>query len=280
MRLESVKRRPDAATGLSNRDFNLNAYSIGGLWTFMPGYGFGTTFSLAERAPAIEELYSSGPHESTATFDIGDPALQKERSRNIELSLQKTDGLVHWKANVFENRVKNFVYGNTNGTKVNDTGTIDPAGEFTQRFWSQGNATVRGAEAEISYNLNGSGMSGRLYADTSRGTLDNTGSLPLQPATRFGIDLGYRQGAWHGSLYALHAQTQTRLATFETTETPGYTQVDANLAYTQRQGTIRWTWFASVKNLLNQDIRLSTSVLKDSVPLMGRNVIVGVQTKF
>jgi iron complex outermembrane receptor protein len=40
------------------------------------------------------------------------------------------------------------------------------------------------------------------------------------------------------------------------------------------------TWFAQIKNLLNQDIRLSTSVLKETVPQAMRGFIVGVRASF
>jgi iron complex outermembrane receptor protein len=278
LRLESVKRSPEA-NAVPERSFNLASYSVGGLWTFTPGYGVGTTLSIAQRAPSIEELYSNGPHESTATFDIGDPGLRKETSRNIELTLQKTEGLVRWKTNLFENRVKNFVFGRE-GLTVDPEGAADPAGEFRQRFWTQADATIRGAEAEVSYNLRGEGMSLRGFADTSRGRLDNNGNLPLQPASRVGLDAGYKQGPWRGGVSVLRAQKQERLAAFETTPTPGYTQVDANLSYTHRVGGVQATWFAMARNLLNEDIRFSTSVLKDVAPLPGRNFIVGVRTRF
>ncbi|MCW5300773.1 TonB-dependent receptor [Herbaspirillum lusitanum] len=276
LRLESVKRRPE---GLQDRDFNLFSWSTGALWSFVPGYGLGATYSVAQRAPTVEELYSNGPHESTSTFDIGNGSLQKETSHNIELSLQKTEGLVRWKGNLFQNKVKNYVYGRTNG-QVDETGNADPAGEFLQRFWSQGDATIHGAEVEVSYNLNNEGFSVRGFADTSRGKLDNQGSLPLQPATRYGVDLGWKQGPWASGARVLRALKQDRLAAFESSQTPSYTQLDANLSYTQKLQAMRVTWFALVKNLLNQDIRYSTAVLKDTVPQSGRNLIVGVRTQF
>ncbi|MFJ3059007.1 TonB-dependent receptor [Herbaspirillum sp. NPDC087042] len=279
LRAESVNRRPDGGSGLPGRDFSLLSWSTGALWSFQPGYGLGLTYSLAQRAPTVEELYSNGPHESTSTFDIGDNQLKKETSHNIELSLQKTEGLVRWKGNLYRNKVSNYIYGRTNG-QVDDAGNADPDGEFTQRFWSQGDATIRGAEAELSYNWNGEGMSGRVFADTSRGTLDNLGNLPLQPATRYGIELGYKTGPWASGMKVLRAQKQDRLASFETYETPSYTQVDANLSYTQRLNGVKLTWFALARNLLNQDIRLSSSVLRETVPLGGRNFIVGVRTSF
>ena len=279
-RLESVKRRPDSASGFAARDFSLGSYSLGGLWTFTPGYGLGATYSYAERAPTVEELYSNGPHDPTATFDIGDPALTKEASRNIELSLQKMAGKLRWKLNLFRNRFSNFIYGRTSAVTVDESGAADPSGEFTQRFWTQSGATIHGAEAEASYNLYGEGWSLRGYGDTSRGTLDGQGNLPLQPATRLGIDIGYRQAAWRSGVSVLRALRQDRLAAFETTPTPGYTQLDANLSYTQRFGTNRVTWFVLAKNLLNQDIRISTSLLKDVAPQPGRNIIAGVRTNF
>lgn len=279
LRAESVKRDPENGA-LPKRSFNLASYSVGGLWTFTPGYGFGTTLSVAERAPTTEELYSNGPHESTATFDIGDTGLRTETSRNIELNLQKTTGPIRWKANLFENHVDNFVYGRSDGTTVDEDGAIDPSGEFLRRFWSQGKAKIRGAEAEISYNTHGTGPSLRAFADTSRGKLENAGNLPLQPATRFGLEAGYRQGGWRGSILAVHARAQNRLATFETTGTPAYTQVDASLSFDQRSGDVHWTWFAMVKNLLDEDIRLSTSVIKDVAPQPGRNLVIGLRTRF
>ena len=275
IRAESVKRQPVSA---QERTFNLLSYSVGGLWNFMPGYSIGATASVAQRAPAADELYSGGPHDATGTFDIGNPNFNKETSHNIELTLQKTTGEYRWKANVFNNRVKNFVFGQVAGNTVDADG--NPGGDFRQRIFSQGAATIRGAEAEVSYNLRGEGLSARGFADTSRGTLDNAGSLPLQPATRFGADLGYRKGPLRAGVSLIHALKQDRLATFESSATNSYTQMDGNVGYTQRVGGADLTYFAVARNLLNQDIRLSTSLLKDVSPLPGRSLMVGVRTRF
>lgn len=274
LRVESVERRP--VTG-QDRSFNLTSYSVGGLWPFTPGYGLGLTASVAERAPATEELYAAGPHDATGTFDIGNADFKKEVSHNIELSLQKTTGLVRWKANLFQNQVKNFIYGQITGNTYDEDGT--PGGDFRERLFSQGDATIRGAEAEVSYNLRGEGLSLRGFADTSRGTLDQGGSLPLQPSTRVGADIGFKQGPWRTGASVVHAQAQDRLAASET-RTPSYTQLDASLSYVQRIGSNDVTWFALAKNLLDEDIRVSTSVLKDVSPLPGRQIVLGVRTRF
>jgi iron complex outermembrane receptor protein len=274
-RYEQVQRDPE---GKPARSFNLTSYSAGASWPFMAGYAAGVTGSSAQRAPTADELYSGGPHDSTNTFDIGDAGFQKETSRNVELSLQKTAGLLRWKANLFQNKVDHFVYGEIDGTLLDDEG--NPGGELRRRQFRQARATIRGAEVELSYNLGHDGMSWHAFADRSRGSLDGGGSLPLQPATRLGGDLGYRQGPWRAGVSFLHALRQDRLASYEATPTAAYTQLDANVSYTHKVGTYDVTYFALLKNILDEDVRTSTSVLKDIVPLPGRALVAGVRLRF
>jgi iron complex outermembrane recepter protein len=275
LRYENVDREP--VTG-RKRTFDLTSGSVGAAWPFMAGYSVGATLSYAQRAPAIEELYSNGPHDATDTFDIGNENFNKEISRNIELSLQKTTGLIRWKANVYRNNVDNYIFGRVTDDLVNDDGSA--GGDLRTRVFEQDKAHIRGAEAELTYNQTGAGWSGRVFGDMSRGSLDGGGSLPLQPADRLGASVAYREGAWRGGVSLVHARGQDRLAAFETTTTPAYNQLDANLSYTQRVGSTDLTWFLLAKNLLNEDIRVSTSLLKDVAPLPGRNFVVGVRSEF
>ena len=275
IRGESVERAPVEG---QQRKFGLLSYSVGAMRDIVAGYSAGATVSVAQRAPTAEELYSAGPHEATETFDLGNASFKKETSRNIELSLQKTTGLVRWKGNLFLNKVHDFIYGNINGKLVDDAG--NPGDELRERIFEQADASVRGAEAELTYNQSGQGITGRLFADTSRGKLDQGGSLPLQPATRFGADVGYRKGAVRAGVSVVQGLRQDRLAAFEESETPSYTQLNANLSYTQRFDKHDVTWFMLAKNLLNEDIRFATSVLKDAAPLPGRNFVFGARAKF
>ena len=277
-RLESVERKP-----VSNieRDFSLKSGSVGGLWTFMPGYAAGLTLSYAERAPATEELYSGGPHDATETFDIGNPNFKTESSKNFELSVEKTTGLLRWKANAFRNKVDNYIFGNVTGTLVDDEGNVVTEGSsMRQRIFQQAPATIQGVEAELTYNALGNGWNGRVFADTSKGRLDNQGSLPLQPADRVGASIGYKEGAWRAGASLVHGAGQDRLASFESSTTPSYNQLGANVSYTQKLANVDVTYFLLAKNLLNEDIRLSTSLLKDVAPLPGRNVVFGVRAHF
>ncbi len=280
-RIEQVGRRPIGAT---NRNFTLGSASFGALWSFTPGYALGSTLSLAQRAPTTEELYSGGAHHPTETFDVGSSSLKKETSQNIDLSLQKTEDRLRWKGNLFQNKVSNFVYGRLEDISANP---IDDMSVL--RTFSQADATIRGYELDASYNLYEYGWFGRAFTDDSRGNLNNLGYLPLQPVRRVGATIGYQDANWRSSLSILNASSQNRLATSPvyqdedgSTEkvTRGYTRVDANISWRQRIGENELTWFASARNLLNEEIRLSTSLLKDYVPQPGRNFIVGVRARF
>ena len=279
-RLENVQRKPEAQFGEPSRSFSLASYSVGAMLPLSKDLEIVTSLSTAERAPSTEELYSRGPHESTLTFDIGDHNLRKETSRNLEFSLQKSSGIFHWKINTFVNRVRDYVYGQVDGVHVNEEGEVADDGEFTQRHWKQASATIRGGEAEIAYNQSGDGLSIRGFADTSRGTLEGRGNLPLQAADRFGLDLGYRYQAWRGTLSVLRAMRQDRLASTEHFATPAFTKVDLNLTYTHPYQYAQLTWFMQVRNLFDQDIRLATSLLKETVPQPRRGLVVGLRANF
>ncbi|MBU3577987.1 TonB-dependent receptor [Polynucleobacter sp. UK-Kesae-W10] len=261
---------------IQNRQFNLMSYSAGGMLDVAKDYGLGLTYTVSQRAPTPQELYSYGPHDSTATFDIGNSNLGTETSQNIELSFQKTLGLVRSKVSLYRNQFSNYIYGFY-------TGSYSQANEnFSVVQASQANANIRGAEGEISYNWNQTGIGGRLFGDVSQGSFNAGGNLPLQPAPRLGTELAYQQGGWLTSATYIYSYQQNRLATWEVGPTPSYNLLNANLSYTERIGKINWTGYLALKNLLNEDIRYATSpmAVRLYAPQPGRSLMLGVRAAF
>ena len=261
---------------IQNRQFNLMSYSAGGMLDVAKGYGLGLAYTVSQRAPTPQELYSYGPHDSTATFDIGNSNLGTETSQNIELSFQKTLGLVRSKVSLYHNQFSNYIYGFYTGSysQTNENFSVVQA--------SQANANIRGAEGEISYNWNQTGIGGRLFGDVSQGSFNAGGNLPLQPAPRLGTELAYQQGGWLTSSTYIYSYQQTRLATWEVGPTPSYNLLNANLSYTERIGKINWTGYLALKNLLNEDIRYATSpmAVRLYAPQPGRSLMLGVRAAF
>ena len=260
---------------LQNRQFNLMSYSAGGMLDVARGYGLGLSYTVSQRAPTPQELYSYGPHDSTATFDIGNANLATETSHNVEISFQKTLGLFRSKASLYRNQFSNYIYGFY-------TGAYSSVNNFSVVQASQASANIKGAEGELTYNWNQNGVGGRVFGDISQGSFNAGGNLPLQPAPRLGSELAYQRDGWLTSATYIYSYQQNRLATWEVGPTPSYNLLNANLSYTERVGKINWTGYVMLKNLLNEEIRYATSpmAVRLYAPQPGRSLMVGVRAAF
>ena len=261
---------------LQNRNFNLMSYSAGGLWNFMQGHGIGLAYTVSQRAPSAQELYSYGAHESTATFDIGNPNLNKETSHNLELNIQKTSGLLRGKASVYANRFNNYIYGYYTGQSVPD------AGDFSVVVAQQASATIKGIEGELTYNWRQHGVGGRLFGDASQGTFDAGGNLPLQPAPRVGAEIAHQRNGWLANATYIYSFQQNRLADWEQGPAPSYNLLNAGISYTEKIKAVNWTVYMNLKNLLNDQIRYATTpmAVRLYAPQPGRSFMVGLRGTF
>ena len=290
-RFERVSHSPDAEVTLPNRSFSLSNGSIGYQWQLDSTSAVSASFSHAERAPAIEELYSKGAHIATLTYDLGNAQLAKERSQNIDVSYKLQSRAWSMRAAVFRNNVKNFIYGasvdeNNDGVAdhVNTEGEITADGELLKREFKNVNARFTGAELSLAYGPT-QGFGFTTMADTVRGIIvsDNGGNLPRISPSRIGGKLTWRGGAnnaWYTDVGATHVFEQNRVASYESSS-PAYTRVDASVRYRMTFPNNRSAEFYVLgRNLTNRDIRVHTSFLKDFAPMPGRSLFLGVTTTY
>ena len=264
------------AITLQNRNFNLMSYSAGGLWNFMQGHGAGIAYTVSQRAPSAQELYSYGAHESTATFDIGNPNLSKETSHNLEFNIQKVSGLMRGKASIYANRFNNYIYGYYTGQSV-------PSAEnFSVVTAQQAGATIKGIEGELTYNWQQHGLGGRLFGDASQGTFDAGSNLPLQPAPRLGAEIAHQKNGWLTNATYIYSYQQNRLANWEIGPAPSYNLLNAGISYTEKIKDVNWTLYMNLKNLLNEQIRYATTpmAVRLFAPQPGRSLMVGLRGTF
>jgi len=100
------------------------------------------------------------------------------------------------------------------------------------------------------------------------------------PPSRIGLGLGWHRDRWAASADWIHASGHDRIASFET-KTPGYDLLNAEVSWQVMQsGDSDLEFFLKGHNLLDEDIRNSTSTLKDRAPQIGRNFILGVRAHF
>jgi iron complex outermembrane receptor protein len=261
---------------LEHVNFSGFSFSAGGIWEFAEHWHLALNQDRAQRAPDPEELFINGPHDATASFEIGNPGLDKETANQTDLELHYHSDAVQIRVGAYYNRFDNFIY-------LADTGTVDPVEGLPIRQWSQHDAHFHGFEGEAEFRLaeNDAGRwDMRVFGDTVRAKLtEGLGDLPRIAPARIGASVMWNHDSWRASLGAVHYAKQDRIAEFET-ETDGFTLVNAHLSYEFAAGPATYEVFLDGGNLGDELARNATSQLKDRAPLPGRMLAFGIRGHF
>ncbi|MDX1389658.1 MAG: TonB-dependent receptor, partial [Acidobacteriota bacterium] len=248
-----------------SRDFTPVSGSFGFAW--LPGDNvIGISITRGARAPSVEELYSCGEHVATLSFEVGNPDLGEETSLGFDLSYRRREGRVTGEVNVYANRYDDFIFEELVGTP--------PGGLPIFRF-DQTDADFYGFEVNALIELHHTDTHDfdlQILGDAVRAEQRVSGEpLPFIPPLSLGFNLLYRGNRWYASAGARWYDDQTRVPDFQT-PTAGYTMVDATVGYRiVGKGLLHDVSIRGL-NLLDEDIRLATSRLKDLVPLPGADV--------
>jgi iron complex outermembrane receptor protein len=202
----------------------------------------------------------------------------KEIANNIDLTLRKLEGAWTGSLSMAYNRVNNFYYEKNTGLIASDIVGADPEGHLPVYQFTQGDAELYSLEAQATIPFNDN-WSLDMFSDYTRGKLIDGGNLPLMPPMRIGSTINYDQQQWHAEIAAIGYAKQTDTAENET-ETAGYTLANAAVTYRLYTNSGDMLLYVKGNNLLNQEARPHTSLLKDYAPLMGRNVMFGVTYNF
>ncbi|MBS0498313.1 MAG: TonB-dependent receptor [Proteobacteria bacterium] len=285
-RFEHAMHNPQGAL-LQTRNFDLYSVSARSVWKFIDGYQLNLTATRGQRAPNTVALFANGFHVATNTFEQGNQTLGKETSNNFDIALQKTSGILTGKVNLFYNHVNDYIFQksrDSNGDRLADRvdaeGVLDNQGAFLVQDYAQTNAKFYGLEAEAIVAVVPDMLNVRFFTDIVHGRLKDNGNIPRITPQRFGFDLDLKKNAWSGNFNLTRVVRQDRVAVLET-ETPGYTLMNAEMGYHMKLGrSVNYTLFLQGRNLLDSDMRVHTSFLKDIAPLPGRAIVAGVRGAF
>ena len=248
--------------------------SFGAIWNVSEGSHFSFNLSRAERAPNAQELLAHGPHIANQTFEVGDHTLDSESNLHGEIGYRIHAGKLTGNIVIYTDDFDGYIYQENTGQEEHGLPVMQ---------WSQQDAEFIGGEVEINYDIghfiNGHWQLSGFY-DRVRAKLDNGENVPLMPPSRIGLGLDWHSDYWSVTANWIHVNDHDRLADHETA-TPGYDLLNAEVSWLiPNNGETSWEIFLKGHNLLNEDIRNSTSHLKDRAPQIGRNFILGLRTRF
>lgn len=264
--------RRDLTSPAGNRDFN--TVSASGSVFFRPvrDQFFAVTLSRSERAPTDVELYADGPHPATSSYEVGDASLDVETATSIEFTARAPVLGGDLEASVFRANYDGFIGLFPTGAEQDEL----PVYQFRDV-----DAVFTGFEARFERELgqlHGWDLIGEVTAEYVRGEIDGGGNLPLIPPLSIsgGLTASTGRHELHASLEWADVQNDT--AAFEL-KTQSYVLANA-----------RWTWqpfdardvrfILEGRNLTDEEVRVHTSVLKDRVPLPGRNIRAAIVYTF
>jgi len=291
-------------------DFTSVSLSAGANWVYADGQSVAVTLSRSERAPSQQELFSSGQHLATQSYEVGlvfdldeeghiEESLKgvsEEVSTNLDVTFRKFTGDWGYSVSFFYNQASDYVYQTNTGlialTEHDDhedhgdelDGDMheEAHDEHSEEglpvfYFQQADADIWGMEAEAYFDMSDT-LRLTVFTDYIDADIEDD-NLPRTPPMRLGSELSYVNDALSADVGFTWYDEQTDVAAFETA-TDGYTLINASVQYEFASQGVDWVLFARGNNLTNEEARVHTSFLKDQAPLPGRNLTVGVRALF
>lgn len=263
-------------------------------------HSFAVALNSAQRAPEIQELLSVGPHLATRTYDFGLLVLppydapDAEKLRGIDFHWNWISRLGVMNTSIFYSKTHDFIYQEKTDRWFYDysptpgrfkpncarRGTCIPLFNYTQK-----EVDFSGYEWQFELSpiyFYGSEIRFDLFSDHVRGKLSGGNGLPRMPTARRGFGLKFEKGGFYSELRYSYVDRQEHPGENEL-ETDSYKLLNAFSSFKYEDNDFTHKdiiIFIQMKNLLDEDIRKSTSFLRNFTPEPGREISIGLRYQF
>ncbi len=265
---------------VTSRSFGAFSGSLSGLWDFSPDWTLGLSLARSFRNPAIEELYSDGPHLADFSFDIGSPDLDSEVGTGLDLFLRGTRADLSVELAAYYNRVDGYIYYTQTGETVRVIRDGVPP-RITPVFEARGDdADFKGVEGRIQWELVPNLVLDGTASYTRAQRRADSDPLPFIPPFSGRIEARYEGDPFFGSLGMEFAADQNRvprpIQIGEISENPqeptdGYGLLNAGLGWRTTRGGLTHTVTLQAKNLTDREHKDHLSRMKEVAPQPGQN---------
>ena len=250
---------------IRDRRFHSVSGSLGVLYSSDSGLVIGVSAARAFRTPDITELYSEGPHLAAYVFEVGNPSLEGEVGRGLDVFLRFESDRLRAEVTGFHNNIKHHIFGA-------DTGRLSRVRLPIYQFRGS-DAVFSGFEAGVDVDA-GRGLALEVVASSVKGSLKETGHpLPLVPPLKGHVALKYERPSWYVRGEAEMADRQDRVGEFEQ-PTRGYTVFNVAAGVRLTLGGRLNSLTLSLVNAANTEYRNHLSRVKEIMPEAARSLNV------
>jgi iron complex outermembrane receptor protein len=279
-RIDQTDIRPDGMKGL---DYTPVSASASAAWKIDKQHQLNLTVTRSSRAPQVQELLVNGFHDATRSFERGSLTLKEETSYNLDLGYRFKSDWLRAEIDLFHNWAGDYIYQQRSGEFVDEDGNPCVVDCKPVLVSSQQDAIFKGFEAKLIFPV----MENRyglldltLFSDYTRGEFVNGSDVPRMPPLRYGLQLDYNQDKLSSYLRFTRADEQSHAGDFETS-TAGYFLLNVGVNYQLKAyKDAELMLFAKGNNLLDQNIRNSTSYLRNFAPEAGRGAEIGFRLSY
>ena len=240
----------------------LASFAAGAHWEVGDDAVLRMSIAQSERAPGLAELYSQGVHYCAYRFEQGAETLQKERSFNVEQSIEWNPAWGRVELALYQNAIDDYIF-------IRPTG--DEANGWQVYAWESTDADFQGGEMSIQVQP---AHWDHVQAESVFSLVDardrNGAALPLIPPATLRSTVGWANGS-RGQLHGLFANAIWNH------------NRDASLVHLAAGGSIAdaFDLTVSVQNLLNAEFVPTMSMLRElNIAEPGRNVRVQLAWTF
>ncbi len=275
--------RSSANSTLKDREFNLQSYFAGFGLNPTDYLSFYLKYSDSQRAPEINELYSSGIHYSQMAQEEGDQKLKKEQMHSLEFTTSLHFESAQIKGTIYQTKFDDYTF-------LSHSGLESSGNRLPLKYWKQADTEINGFEVDASYNFN-LAQFGKLkvsaFADLVKNKIDkipekglgNDGTFFLDmPTNRYGASLEWNKESWTARLSSIYYDKAQYLGKSVNPEEPlpSYNLVDLYINKKILLKNANLDLFLNGSNLLDEEARPQNSPLKYIAPLPGRAFQLGI----
>ncbi|MDA0797005.1 MAG: TonB-dependent receptor [Proteobacteria bacterium] len=263
-----------------SKDYNATSFAMSLSKDLNENFDLNITAGMVERTPSAMELFMNGPHLATGRLEIGNTALESEKSANFDATLSYEHEGVFGTFTLFKNDVADYIYLQDETEEAHEEhDDEDDHGGLIKANYLQQNAQFVGYELQLGtvIELGNGDLTLSFGRDSVAGEFRDDSNIPRMTPDRNIYGISYSENDLELKLNLKDVESQRDIGTNETV-TSGFSMLDFHAVKTFTFGkkqTATVSFFA--KNLLDEVARNHSSFVKDEVPLPGRNIGIKLQ---